>query len=217
MKSILTALLFLTVGGCATSPATEPGTGKGEVLGYYYDNPTRTYIPFSNDGTGDSAVLATEKYVADNGFNGVLNKPLDVAVTGGSYKTAIVKHFTTASDAEKTLGAGSQYLRIGGGEWGANSYRGIGFGYMYRSTQIDIQPVFVGYQERNSDGATSGDFIVATRNSTSAVEPTVRLRVTAGGQAEVAEGYAPVSANSLTNKAYVDAAIAAAVAKIKGE
>lgn len=96
---------------------------------------------------------------------------------------------------------GAQYLQLGGLEYGANTVRGIGFGYAAGTQQ---SPGFMGYQEKNTAGGTNGDLFFATRGDTGSGAPSERLRITAAGDLVVATAYTPANPNSLSTKAYVD-------------
>lgn len=109
----------------------------------------------------------------------------------------------TASTANGVLGATSTYLQVGGGEWGANTYRLISFGYVNPDT--NHAPAFIGYQEKTTSGNTFGDIIIGTRPNNSNVAPTIICRITAAGQITAENiAYAPTLANSLANKKYID-------------
>ncbi len=225
MKRFMIAVCLLMLASCAEKPVsvvTPPGdaaTGKGEVLGFFWDSPDRAYVPFSNDGTGKNAVIATEKYVdgkvqPSSPFTGNLNGHLVVYNTAAAPKGSFAKYIsgTGHKDATTTLGAESQYVSIGGKEYGLNSYRGIGLGY---SSDINtgIKPAFIGYQETNIDNSTYGDVILATRSNNQNIAPSVRFRVTSQGDVQTYTGYTPKTDISVATKAYVDAAVKAAVAQ----
>jgi hypothetical protein len=86
---------------------------------------------------------------------------------------------TGHTDAPKTLGAASTYIQVGGREYGSLGFAGIGFGYVGDPTQHPA--VWVGHEEIDSPGNTAGDFVVATRPTTTNVAPTERFRVTKTG------------------------------------
>jgi hypothetical protein len=90
---------------------------------------------------------------------------------------------TGHNNAPTAIGASATYLYIGGREYGNNGFGGIGFSYVGDTSQNPA--VWIGWQEMNTAGNTSGDFIVATRPTTTNVAPTERLRITAAGGTEM--------------------------------
>lgn len=88
---------------------------------------------------------------------------------GRSYASVLV--------APTTITA-SYYLKLGGGEAQAGSYRLIGFGF---SLLNNNPPAYIGYQESIISGNTFGDLIFGTRNSTANVVANERMRITATG------------------------------------
>jgi hypothetical protein len=88
---------------------------------------------------------------------------------------------TGHNNAPTSIGATSNYLQIGGREYGNNGYGGIGFGYV--SGMGDHPCVWVGYVETNTTGNTMGDFIVGTRPVTTNTAPIIRFRIAANGDA----------------------------------
>jgi hypothetical protein len=76
-----------------------------------------------------------------------------------------------------------QYVGIGGAEYGANSFRGIGFGYV--GALNNWYPAMIGYQEKASTQETSGDLVFLTRSTLTNIAPTERLRITAAGVIQV--------------------------------
>jgi hypothetical protein len=95
----------------------------------------------------------------------------------------------------------TQYLTLGGLEYGAGTVRGIGFGY---GAATLFAPGFIGYQEIGTPGSTNGDLFFATRPTTTNVAPTERLRITAAGDIKAVAGYTPATDTSLAPKNYVD-------------
>lgn len=117
------------------------------------------------------------------------------------------------NDAPTTLGIASTYLGIGGGEWGANSYRLIGLGYI--AAVGNEYPAFIGYQETSTTSNTRGDLIFGTRNNNNNAPPTTILRINSAGQilAEAGAAYVPGSDGALiTKKNLDDAGVVAATA-----
>ncbi|MBY0472750.1 DUF5011 domain-containing protein [Patescibacteria group bacterium] len=79
-----------------------------------------------------------------------------------------------------TTVANSNYLQLGGREYGVGSQRLIGFGYVNGVTAL--APASIGYIETDATAATMGDLIFLTRNSTnSTTAPSERLRITSAG------------------------------------
>lgn len=115
----------------------------------------------------------------------------------------------TVHAAPSAFGVGSEYLHLGGGEWGSGSYRLIGLGYV--SPDTAEPPAAIGYQETSTSSNTRGDLVFATRPNNNNVAPTIILRINSAGQilAEAGAAYVPGSPGALTTKQYVDAAVAA--------
>lgn len=110
---------------------------------------------------------------------------------------------TGHSNAPKTLDYNGIYLGLGYREYGANTFRAIGFGYV--SSPTDNYAGAVGYQEINTSGSTYGDLIFATRPNTSNVAPTIRMRITSAGAIKAYSQ--PKDSNDLVTKKYVDSLI----------
>lgn len=98
------------------------------------------------------------------------------------------------------------YLKIGGNEWGANSYRSIGFGYAPGPAAWPAASIT--YEEMSTSGNDAGDLLIMTRPGTNNVQPTERLRVTKDGQITAPVAYVPKTDGDLANKGYVDKAAA---------
>lgn len=176
------------------------------VVGKLKGTQKTSYIPYSDDGE-EKPTIATEKYAMPRtGIN--IEKPFVLVGVQGGNKVWLAKYISGSkhTDAPTDLTSDSQYLVVGGREYGANSFRGIGYGYV--GTTADIAPVFAGIQEVNTPGSTSGNFVIATRDSTSNVAPEVRMTVTFDGKLLAADGYSPSEDQSLSNKKYVDDLIA---------
>lgn len=206
-------------GATKTGPPTDPDDAATKL---YVDNlvsnlPGPTGDPVWGDITGTLA-NQTDLNTALNGkvaktgdtMTGALN-----VVTGTDGSKAWLAKYSSGTghnNAPTSVGASSTYLYVGGREYGNNGFGGIGFSYVGDTTQHPA--VWVGWEEKNTAGNTSGDFLVATRPTTTNVAPTVRLRITAAGdiQAEAGAAYAPATVGSLTSKNYVDTAVAARVA-----
>lgn len=80
-----------------------------------------------------------------------------------------------SATAPTTISTGT-YLQLGGQEYGANSYRLIGFGY-----NQSVAPASLGYLETDASGGTKGALVFNTRDVTTSAEPTERLRITSDG------------------------------------
>jgi len=143
---------------------------------------------------------------------GTMTGPLLIARSVDGPRMWLAKYIsgTGHTNAPTAIGPASVYAHVGGREYGLNSYRFIGFGYV---PDLNTNPPAVmGYQEKNAPGDTFGDLVFGTRNTNSNVAPTIRLRVTAAGQIEVEDpAYVPGGDQSLTDKKYVDAQVATAV------
>jgi hypothetical protein len=127
---------------------------------------------------------------------GTLTGPLDILqdATGGKLILAMKLPGTT-QDAPTTLGAASNYLQIGGGEWNQNSYRCVGFGYI--GAAGNHHPAFVGYQETSISSNTHGDLVFGTRATNGNDVPPVVMRIRSDGQI-MAENPAYTPSNDLS-------------------
>lgn len=161
-----------------------------------------SYIPFSDDGQ-EKPVLATEAFAMPR-TGASLSAPFPLAGIQGGNKPWLAKYIsgTKHTDAPKDLSTDSQYLIVGGREYGNGTYRGIGYGYVSDPTQI--APVFAGMVERSTTDNTFGDFVIATRNNTNNEPPVVRMSVTHDGNLLASAGYKPSAPLSLATKEYVD-------------
>ena len=146
-------------------------------------------------------------------INGKVNKTGDnisgrtnIIIGSDSYRLGIMKSAGVAQSGNGSLGAATNYLQIGGGEWNVGSYRMIGFGYV--SPLTNHPPAQLGYVERSKSSNTLGDLVFATRNSTGNVAPSIAMRIDYTGQI-LAENpaYWPGSNGALTSKRYVDSTI----------
>ena len=99
-------------------------------------------------------------------------------------KSTVFSSVITSNAPTATTNA--YYVGLGLDEYGANSYRLIGFGY--KPTAGAHYPVYCGYQETGATGTTNGDFIVATRSVLTDTEPTVRFKVKSTGIIELPSG-----------------------------
>lgn len=66
-----------------------------------------------------------------------------------------------------------EYLHLGGGEYGLNSNRLIGFGYVTGNNS----PAYIGYQEKTIMGYTYGDLVFGTRTTPTDSHPDERMRI----------------------------------------
>lgn len=109
----------------------------------------------------------------------------------------------TQQDAPTTFGVNATYLGLGGGEWNANSYRLIGFGYI--GAAGNEYPGVIGYQETSTSSNTHGDLVFGVRPNNNNVAPTIAFRVRSDGQllAEAGAAYTPSADGSLTTRKYV--------------
>lgn len=205
MKKIFILLAIAFSASIAAEPVVFSSVKGPVVLGHLDGKTESVYIPFSK--TDGDPVIATEKFAMPRTGADIINPFTLVGMHGGN-KLWLAKYVsgTGHKDAPTDLSSDSQYIVVGGREYGNNSYRGIGYGYVSAST--DIAPVFAGILERNTGANTYGDFVIATRGSTSNVAPSVRLSVTYDGRILAAPGYEPKDDEALTNKNYVDDLIA---------
>lgn len=90
---------------------------------------------------------------------------------------------TASSDSATapTTVSTSYYIKVGGQEYTASSYRLIGFGYSNDSTRLDT-PAYIGSYESGSTGGTSADLVFGTRSVTTATPATERMRILDTGE-----------------------------------
>lgn len=204
MQRILAVLFLLTLAACTTLPSQDNQVVGPVVEGKKSGSTELQYLPFSN--TTGEPVIATEAFVKANAISpagGTMSGTLYVQSPATTVPDIWVRRSVNSNEnAPKSLGLPSEYLRLGGGEWGVGSYRTIGFGYGGTGSNA---PAAIGYQETNKSGNTSGNLIFATRNSTSNIAPSVRLSINADGNILAADGYTPPVDQSLSTKKYVDA------------
>jgi hypothetical protein len=171
-------------------------------------------VPIANATTpgtvlanGDVKVDATGKMTVPNMLTttgGVMaSGVLDIRKQASTFPVWIRQATAASQTGVTTLGVGSEYLRLGGGEWNVGSYRTIGFGYTVNAT--DSPAANIGYVETSKTSYTMGDLIFATRSTTTNVPAAIRMRITSSGDIQGEGTYAPTSAQSLTTKKYVDA------------
>ena len=77
------------------------------------------------------------------------------------------------------------YLMLGGQEAQANSTRLIGFGYIHGTSTHP--PANIGFLQDSNDGFTNGDLIFRTRETTTNVSPTERMRILSDGNVGIGD------------------------------
>lgn len=135
---------------------------------------------------------------------GTLTGPLKIIqnVTGKKLIIAMLDPGTQA-DAPNAIGAISEYISLGMGEWGSGTYRGMGYGY--KAAEGNHSPVWIGYEEISTTSNTRGKFIVATRPNNNNEAPQIRLIVDDQGQIIVGNAsYVPGSDLALVDRKYSD-------------
>ena len=177
--------------------------GTPTVTGFSIQNGTVTSPPVK------STDVANKSYVDTKATPSI---PFSIAGIDSTASKVWVAKYTTGTshgDAPLQTDIASQYLQLGGTEWGVNSVRGIGFGYVPNNKTF--APGFIGYTETSKTGNTMGDLYFATRDSTGVFPPTEKLRITAGAanayDIRAGASYAPKTATSLATKGYVDGAV----------
>lgn len=174
---------------------------QGGTLRYQVDGPNSSHVFYS----GASATASTELFRI-YGSGGFLSSAPSYLVTPNAtrarFQVAKYTGGTGHTDGPKWNTAEMQYLLVGGREYGSGTIRGIGMGYVADITQF--APAFVGYQEANATGNTTGDLFFATRAVTTNTGPIERLRITSAGDIKAATGYVPATDTSLAPKNYVD-------------
>lgn len=125
--------------------------------------------------TGIASTSGTGAWVHTGAFT---KTGLDTTVTGADGVKLWLAKYTSGTghnNAPTAIGATSNYLQVGGREYGNNGFGGMGFGYV--SAPTDHPCVWVGYEEKNTAGNTSGDFLVAVRNATTNTAPVEAFRI----------------------------------------
>lgn len=181
---------------------------NSSVLRYQVGSSSADHVWYS----GASTTTSTELFRIP-GTGGFVSPAPSQIVTGGDNNKLWLAKFTTGSghnNAPTTLGAPSNYLQVGGREYGNNGVAAIGFGYVADTTQHPA--VQVGYEEKVTTGNTNGDFVIATRPTTTNVAPTIQLRITAAGQILAEQqSYTPGSDQAIATKKYVDDSVSSAI------
>lgn len=155
----------LTIGGGRVS-FQGGGSGSGTYCATF-KNSAGTKLMTVNDGQYWS-VGAQEPNVCKLGF---MN-------TDASVKMIINKQHTES--AGHTTIATSTYLHLGGSEYGLNTMRNLGFGYINANVAL-APPALIGYKETDNGGNTKGDLLFYTRNVTTDTNPTARYTIKSSG------------------------------------
>lgn len=150
-------------------------------------------------GTGTVAVrtmTGTGTNITVTNGNGVSGNPT-INVGSNISKLDSENLFTTAGRQVYTRNGNSDYagstainnsyfFTLGRGEYGAGTYRLIGFGYT--NTTVDCPPAFIGYREVSGGGQTNGEIVFGTRLATTNTDATVRARIKNDGDLELYHG-----------------------------
>ena len=73
------------------------------------------------------------------------------------------------------------HLQIGNNEHGHQTYRLIGFGFIYNETN-NCPPAYMGFYTQDNTAGTYGDLVFGTRNTTNKTTvPTERMRIKSNG------------------------------------
>jgi hypothetical protein len=144
--------------------------------------------------TGDSSP-AVNIYKPGTPSSSLLFATFAAAGKAGIGSGAIKGRFLTIAQSagdstagSTTLTAANNYLSLGEGEFGLNSYRVIGFGYNNTGT---YSPAIIGYQETGGSSWPFGDLIFGTRGVDTDTAPTVRMRIYASGGVSVGNSTDP--------------------------
>ena len=125
-------------------------------------------MTFYTGGTGASHLELTLQETA----GAVFRTKVGIG-TGDPYSILEV----TAPATKTNLGTVSNQTITCSGGGGVNEYNQIGFGY----TAGDFSPGVIGYVTTNGAVSTLGALVFALRDSTTAIAPTERMRITSGG------------------------------------
>ncbi len=182
------------VSGSAFSTSTTRSVFSSSATGLTYNNSTGDFsltsgysIPLTASTTEWASKISSQWSTSGSNiyYNSVgnvgigLSNPtvkLDVISTDGN-KVRIGYSSTDSSSAPTSI-ADSYYLRLGGMEYGANSYRLLGFGYSDMAISGMQAPAYIGYQEISNSGYTNGDLIFGTRSTLGATDvASERMRI----------------------------------------
>lgn len=150
---------------------------NSNILRYQTSGTTAAHVFYA----AASATVSNELFRI-YGTGGFLSPSQSFIVTGADGSKLWLAKYSSGTghtDAPKTLGAASTYLYVGGREYASLGFAGIGFGYI--SDTSNHPCVWIGHEEIDTAGNTTGDFVVATRPTTTNVAPTERFRITKDG------------------------------------
>jgi hypothetical protein len=133
--------------------------------------------------TGDFAVNTSQLYVDTSAGNVGIGTTAPVRKLDVIGSAAALRIGLSASDSgtAPTTIKGAYYLKIGGKEFGANSYRLIAFGYDNGEAGATSNPAYIGYQETDAGGYTKGDLVFGTSSDTTGNTQTERMRILSTG------------------------------------
>lgn len=94
MKTILAATAALLIAGCSGGDGVGPTPGPS-VLGKHKGSDVEVWIPYTDDGNGDAAVVATQGYV-DANRSGVIPVELYTGTAAVTVKPGVLNFITQA-------------------------------------------------------------------------------------------------------------------------
>lgn len=167
------------------------------------------FVTSVNGKNGPEVTLVPSDIGALSASGGDISGGVTIADPTDSNKLAVGKQVAEVSNAPLDFDKSAIYLQLGLGEYGASSYRLIGFGWRKHETE-NHAPAVMGYRELSGSGSTHGRLIFATRDTNSDVAPEVRLTIDANGDIFVPSSYSPATGDSLVPRQYVDDRLSAA-------
>jgi len=210
----------------STSPADNDTMAYINMGGYYNTTPSQAY--FSSIRTVATDISARQGELTFWTVNSTLQQRMVIDTNGnvGIGETSPTATLQVNGDIKIGTGAGSgtdsnnMSIQVSNATYGDTANLGllvrnngsngqfaqIGFGYSESKC-----PVVIGSVITSGSGATKGDFIIGTRDSTTgSVSPTERMRIYSGGVVEVAGDLSVGGANKARFKSdgtntYVDA------------
>ena len=155
------------------SPAAYSGsTFRLETL----TSPASYYLEFVPADEGASGITWAINQKTGNIYNNTLKFVQGKVGIGTS--SPYSKLDVAAPGTKTNLGTVSNQTITCSSGGGVGEYNQIGFGY----TAGDWSPAVIGYVTTNGAGSTLGALIFAARNSTTAMAPTERMRITSDGK-----------------------------------
>ena len=146
----------------------------GSVASAYTPTTTVAVTTTNNINVPSGQVLVSDKIGI-----GTTSPNKSLTVIGSGYAKIALSSADSAT-APTTLTAANTYLGLGGGEYGGNSYRAIGFGYLALSGGVNY-PAYIAYKETLSSGFNGGQLSFFTRGVVTDTAPLERFTIDKDG------------------------------------